>query len=49
MLLCQAAARPHVRRLVEKLAPRMAVLSYAELDETARIESVATVTLSDDA
>lgn len=49
VLLCQAAARPHVRRLVEKLAPRMAVLSYAELDETARIESVATVTLSDDA
>ncbi|MDI6823478.1 MAG: flagellar biosynthesis protein FlhA [Bacillota bacterium] len=49
VLLCQAAARPHVRRLVEKLAPRMAVLSYAELDETARIEPVATVTLSDDA
>ncbi|MEW6546448.1 MAG: flagellar biosynthesis protein FlhA [Bacillota bacterium] len=48
VLLCQAAARPHVRRLVEKLAPRMTVLSYAELDEKAQIEPVATVTLSGD-
>ncbi|MEW6397658.1 MAG: FHIPEP family type III secretion protein, partial [Bacillota bacterium] len=48
VLLCQAVARPHVRRLVEKLVPRMTVLSYGELDEKAEIEPVATVTLSEE-
>jgi len=48
ILLCQAAVRPYVRRLVDKLIPRTVVLSYAELDEKANVEPVAMVAAGGD-
>ena len=43
VVLCSAGVRPLFRRLVSRIAPRLAVLSYSELDPMVRVESVGVV------
>ena len=45
VLLCAAALRPAVRRLVHGAAPRLAVLSYAELNPNLVVETIGVVNL----
>ena len=45
VLLCAAALRPAVRRLVQGAAPRLAVLSYAELNPNLVVETIGVVNL----
>ncbi|HEU5084065.1 MAG TPA: flagellar biosynthesis protein FlhA [Acidimicrobiales bacterium] len=46
VLLCAAALRPAVRRLVQGVAPRLPVLSYAELNRNLLIETIGVVNLA---
>ena len=48
-LVCTAALRPAVRRLVHAAAPRLAVLSYTELGPRLDIETIGQVRLGDPA
>ncbi len=43
VVLCSPAARRHVRKLIERIAPEVAVISHAEVPGNIRIESVATI------
>jgi flagellar biosynthesis protein FlhA len=45
VLLCAAALRPAVRRLVQGAAPRVPVLSYAELNPNLIVETIGVVNL----
>lgn len=49
VLVCTAALRPAVRRLVHAAAPRLAVLSYAELGPRLDIETIGQVKLGNPA
>ncbi|NPV71252.1 MAG: flagellar biosynthesis protein FlhA [Firmicutes bacterium] len=40
VVLCSSPVRVYVRRLVERLSPRVAVLAYEEIDPSAQLESV---------
>ena len=46
VLVCAAALRPSIRRLVQTAAPRMAVLSYAELGPQLQIETVGVINVA---
>jgi flagellar biosynthesis protein FlhA len=46
VLLCSAALRPAIRRLVHGAAPRLAVLSYAELGPNLVVETIGVVNLA---
>ena len=46
MLVCAAALRPSVRRLMQTAAPRMPVLSYAELGPQLQIETVGVINVA---
>jgi len=46
VLLCAAALRPAVRRLVHGAAPRLSVLSYAELSPNLVVETIGVVNLA---
>ncbi|MDI6870368.1 MAG: flagellar biosynthesis protein FlhA [Bacillota bacterium] len=46
VLLCGATVRPHVRRLVERVSPKVSVLSYNEVPPGTEVEAVGTVTLA---
>ncbi|HHW15031.1 MAG TPA: flagellar biosynthesis protein FlhA [Firmicutes bacterium] len=48
VILCGAEVRPHVRRLVERVSPKVNVLSYNEVPSGAEIEAVGTVTLANE-
>ncbi len=43
MLLCSANVRRHIRRLVERAMPMLAVLSYNEIDPLVKLQSVGMV------
>ena len=45
VLLVPPQIRPHVRRLVERSFPALAVLSHNEITSQVRIQSVGTVTI----
>jgi len=47
VVLCSAPVRPHLKKLLDRFVPNVAVLSYNELVNTVKIESLATVELSD--
>lgn len=47
VLLCSAPVRPHFKKLLDRFVPNVAVLSYNELVNTLKIQSLATVELSD--
>jgi flagellar biosynthesis protein FlhA len=49
VLVCSAALRPAIRRLVHAAAPRLAVLSYNELAPRLEIETIGQVRLGDPA
>ncbi|MDP9388761.1 MAG: flagellar biosynthesis protein FlhA [Actinomycetota bacterium] len=46
VLLCSAPLRPAIRRLVRAAAPRLPVLSYAELGPQLRVETIGVVNLA---
>jgi flagellar biosynthesis protein FlhA len=46
VLLCSAPLRPSVRRLVRAAAPRLPVLSYAELGNQLTVETIGVITLA---
>lgn len=46
VLVCSQQLRPALRRLVRTTAPRLAVLSYAELGPQLRLETVGVITLA---
>lgn len=43
IILCSATVRPHLRRLLERLLPRLVVLSYNELAPNVQVEVVGTI------
>ncbi|MCL4424591.1 MAG: flagellar biosynthesis protein FlhA [Firmicutes bacterium] len=43
IILCSSSIRPHLRRLLERLLPRLLVLSYNELAPNVQIEVVGTI------
>lgn len=47
VVLCSAPVRPHLKKLLDRFVPNVAVLSYNELVNTVKIQSLATVELSD--
>ncbi len=49
VLLCSAALRPHLRRLLERVLPSLAVISPPEIASNVRIRSLGVVTLEADA
>jgi flagellar biosynthesis protein FlhA len=49
VLLCSAALRPHLRRLVERVLPSLAVIAPPEIASNVRIRSLGVVTLEPDA
>ncbi|HZR84503.1 MAG TPA: flagellar biosynthesis protein FlhA [Candidatus Binatia bacterium] len=49
VLLCSAALRPHLRRLLERFLSGLAVLSPAEIPSTVKIQSLGAVAVDDDA
>ncbi len=46
VVLCSSAVRMYFRRLTERAAPRLVILSYNELDPRVKVRAVGTVTLS---
>ncbi|MGE5552324.1 MAG: flagellar biosynthesis protein FlhA [Betaproteobacteria bacterium] len=48
VILCGAPVRPHVRRLVERVSPKVNVLSYNEVPSGMEVDAVGTVTLTDE-
>ena len=46
VMVCGAQLRPAVRRLVRMAAPRLPVLSYAELGPQLRLETIGVVNLA---
>jgi flagellar biosynthesis protein FlhA len=46
VILCGAEVRPHVRRLVERVSPKVSVLSYNEIPAGTDVEAVGTVTVA---
>ena len=46
VLVCSAQMRPAVRRLVRTMAPRLPVLSYAELGPQLQLETIGVVNLA---
>jgi flagellar biosynthesis protein FlhA len=48
VLLCGAALRPHLRRLLERYLPTLILLSPPEIAPTVRIRSLGVVTLDED-
>jgi len=46
VFLCSAVLRPHLRRLLERVLPNLAVISYAETPRRATLEIVAQVSVS---
>jgi flagellar biosynthesis protein FlhA len=47
LLLCSAPLRPHLRRLVERVLPPLAVIAPGEIASNVRIRSLGTVTLDE--
>ena len=45
MVLCSPVVRPHFKRLTESVIPRLPVFSYAEIDPTARIETIGVISV----
>lgn len=46
VLLCDAALRPHLKQLIERYIPTLAVLSHQELDKDLTVETLETVRLA---
>ncbi len=47
VLLCSSAVRPHLRRMVERVLPSLAVVSPGEIGPNVRIRSLGVVTLDE--
>jgi flagellar biosynthesis protein FlhA len=47
ILLCSSALRLSLKRLTERIAPRLTVLSYQEIPTTAKLESVGLISLQE--
>ncbi len=47
VLLCSAALRPHMRRLVERVLPSLAAISSGATTASVRIRSLGTVVLDE--
>jgi flagellar biosynthesis protein FlhA len=47
LLLCSTPVRPHVRRLVERVVPSLAVIAPGEIASTTRLRALGVVTLDD--
>jgi flagellar biosynthesis protein FlhA len=47
LLLCSAPLRPHLRRLVERVLPSLAVIAPGEIASNVRIRSLGMVTLDE--
>jgi flagellar biosynthesis protein FlhA len=47
VFLCTAAVRPHLRRLIERYLPQVAVLSYNEIGPRVSVKVLRTVEISD--
>lgn len=45
VVLCSPQIRPHFKKLVERFIPNLAVLSYNEITDNAKIQSIGTVTV----
>jgi len=43
VLICSAAVRPHIRRLIERSLPKIPVLSYLEIPRTTQLEILAQI------
>jgi flagellar biosynthesis protein FlhA len=39
VILCNARLRPHVRKLLERLLPQIAILSYSEVGQTVQVQT----------
>jgi flagellar biosynthesis protein FlhA len=48
VVLCGAEVRPHVRRLMERVSPKVSVLSYNEVPAGTDVEAVGTVTVANE-
>jgi flagellar biosynthesis protein FlhA len=48
VLLCDANLRPHLRQLVERYIPTLAVLSHNEVDRQVTVQTLDVVRLSDE-
>ena len=46
VLLCNAKLRPHVRKLVERLLPQLAVLSYTEVGPSTQVKTLGSIRFS---
>ena len=46
VLLCSAQVRPHFKRLIDRMVPNLAVLSYDEVMNNAQIQTVGAVEIS---
>jgi flagellar biosynthesis protein FlhA len=46
VILCSPVLRRHVKRLLERFLPQVAVLSHSELTSETKIQSLGTVTFS---
>ncbi len=46
VILCSPALRRHLKRLLDRILPQVAVLSHSELPPQAKIQSLGTVTMS---
>src|SRR5262249_13071478 len=47
VLLCSAALRPHLRRLIERYLPALVIVSPAEISPTVHVRSVGVVSLDE--
>jgi flagellar biosynthesis protein FlhA len=47
ILLCSSAMRLSLKRLTERIAPRLTVLSYQEIPPTVKLESIGLISLQD--
>lgn len=48
VILCGAEVRPHVRRLLERVSPKVGVLSYNEIPSGTEVEAMGTVTVANE-
>jgi flagellar biosynthesis protein FlhA len=46
VVLCSAQIRPHFKRLIDRMVPNLAVLSYDEVMNNAQIQTIGTVEMS---
>jgi flagellar biosynthesis protein FlhA len=48
VLLCSAPLRPHLRRMVERALPSLAVIAPPEIASNVRVRSIGVVTLDEE-